>query len=333
MFLYRPAAIYLRLSLIVLIILLLLSGCERPTDITQTDSGIPPAVPIGLHVAYANDGLIAIEWQNNVEADLNGYNVYRSTDSTKFTFIYFTNNNYYLDDSLNYNTTYFYKITAVDIWNKESQLTGIVSAKPVNIYTPSTPRGLSINARNWEGKLLVYLSWLPNTEGDIAGFNIYKSLSPNFNADSATYIGFTKDINFSDTTNLSLYTQYYYRIKAVDKGGLQSDQTSIVNDEIYEIPQIIFPVDGSQTNYFYNFLIKAINVPANYKIIVQDNMFFGEFWSKDFFSSTVNDTISVTFDPTYLNSNTTYYWRVATFSQDGTNPNSVSPLYKFVINQ
>lgn len=323
----------MKLNLFILFIIVFISGCERQIDINQTDNNIPPAVPVGLHIAYASDGLIAIEWQNNVEADLKGYNIYRSTDSVNFTILNFTENNYYLDDSLNYNTTYYYKITATDIWNKESQQTGFVDAEPKNMYPPSTPRGLSINARNWEGKLSVYLSWLPNTEGDIAGFNIYKSLLPNFNADSSTFYAFTKDINFSDTTNLALYTQYYYRIKAVDKGGLLSDQTNIVNDEIYEIPQIIFPQDGAQTSYFNYFIIKAINVPANYKIIVQDNIFYGEIWSTDFYSSTTNDTISVLFNPAYINSNTNYYWRVVTYSQDASNPNSVSPLYKFVINQ
>ena len=320
-------------NLIIFFIFILISGCQRQIDINQTDNNIPPAVPVGLHIGYASDGLIAIAWQNNVEADLKGYNVYRSTDSVHFSFLNFTTNNYYFDDSLNYNTTYYYKISSVDIFNRESQLTSFVSAEPKNLYPPSTPNGLSINARNWEGNLSIYLSWLPNSEGDIAGFNIYKSLTPNFNADTSTFYAFTKVQSFSDTINLKLYTQYYYRIKAVDKGGLTSDQTSIVNDEIYEIPQIIFPQDGAQTSYFNYFIIKAIKVPANYKIIVQNNIFYGEVWSTDFSSSTTNDTLSVLFDASYINSNTPYYWRVVTYSQNADNPNSVSPLYKFVINQ
>ena len=325
--------IYLKRNLIILFFIVLFFGCERQININQTDNNIPPAVPVGLHIGFSSDGLIAIAWQNNVEADLKGYNVYRCVDSVNFTYLNFTTNNYYFDDSLNYNTTYYYKISAVDIFNRESQLTGYVSAEPKNLYPPSTPRGLSINARNWEGQRSVYLSWLPNPEGDISGFNIYKSLTQNFNADSSTFYAFTKVSNFSDTINLNLYTQYYYRIKAVDKGGLLSDQSDIVNDEIYEIPQIVFPQNGAQTSYFNYFIIKAINVPANYKIIVQDNLFYGEVWSSDFYSTTTNDTISVLFNASYINSNTPYYWRVVTYSQNAEIPNSVSPLYKFVINQ
>ncbi len=323
----------MKYKLTIFLIVVLISGCERQIDINQTDNNIPPAVPVGLHIGYASDGLIAIAWQNNVEADLKGYNVYRSTDSVNFTYLNFTTNNYYFDDSLNYNTTYYYKISSVNIFNIESQLTNFVSAEPKNLYPPSTPIGLSINARNWEGNLSVYLSWLPNSEGDIAGFNIYKSLSPNFNADTSTFYAFVKGISFSDTANLKFYTQYYYRIKAVDKGGLTSDPTGIVNDEIYEIPQVVFPQNGAQTSFFNYFIIKAIKVPANYKIIVQNNIYYGEVWSTNFSTSTTNDTLSVLFDASYINSNTPYYWRVVTYSQNADNPNSVSPLYKFVINQ
>ena len=299
----------------------------------QPGSGLPPAVPVGLTVVYADDGSIALFWQSNTEPDLYGYNVYRSTDSVNFMAINFTSNNYYVDDSLNYNTTYYYRITAINLGNKESLPSNIVSGKPINLYAPSQPQGLSINARNWEGNISVYLSWNPNYEGDIAGFNIYRSLSPDFNSDSANLIGFSNGIDFTDTLNFKLYMQYYYRIRAVDKGGLISTQTPEVNDEIYGIPQIIFPQDGTQTTYFSSFVIKAVGVPADYKIVVQDNKFFGTFWSTDFSSSVTNDTISISFNPYYINTGVTYYWRVATYSQNGNQPNSVSPLYKFIIKQ
>jgi len=299
----------------------------------QPSNDTPPAVPVGLKVVFADDGSIGLFWQSNAEADLNGYIVYRSTDSIKFAAINFTTYNYYVDDSLNYNTNYYYRITAVNIGDKESLPSNIVSGKPINLYPPSMPQGLNINARNWQGKISVYLSWNSNYEGDIAGFNIYRSLSPNFNADSSNLIGFSTGIDFSDTVNLKLYTQYYYCIRAVDKGNLISTHSSVVYDEIYGIPEIVFPEDGAETTYFSSFVIKAVNVPANYKIVVQDNEFYGTFWNTGFYSSVVNDTISVIFNPDYVNTNVPYYWRVLTYSPNSSQPNSVSPLYKFVIKQ
>ena len=313
--------------------LFLSSGCDRLVDTSQTDNGIPPAVPVGFQVAYATDGEVALAWQSNSEADLAGYNIYRSTDSTNFILIGNSSYNYYYDDSLQYNKTYYYRITAIDIWNNESLPTKVVSAKPINRYVPGAPVGLSINARNYQGSLSVYLTWNPNYESDIAGFNIYRSTDNGFNADSTTLVGFSTNINYTDTLKLSLYTTYYYKIRAVDKGGLIGVESNQVSDKILGVPQIIFPADNSEVNYFSSFLIKAISIPANYKIVVQDNMFYGEVWSSNFFSSVVDDTMTVNFNPTYISTNIPYYLRIITFSNGGNEPNSVSPLYKFVIKQ
>ncbi len=318
---------------IFVLILILFSGCDRLVNTNQTDNGIPPAVPLGLHIAFATDGEVGLVWQNNSEADLQDYNIYRSTDSTNFILIGNSNYNYYYDDSLQYNVTYYYRITALDIWNNESQPTNIVSAKPINRYAPSAPTGLSINARNFQGSFSVYLSWNPNYETDIAGYNIYRSSNQNFTTDNTTLEGFSSNINFTDTLNLILYRTYYYKIRAVDKGGLIGPESDQVSDAILGISKLIFPANNSEVNYFSNFLIKTISVPANYKIVVQDNMFYGEVWSDNFYTSSVNDTIAINFNPTYTNADVPYYLRIITFSDGGYQPNGVSPLYKFIIKQ
>ena len=217
---------------IFIVLLFFYSGCDRLVDTSQTDNGLPPAVPVGLQVAYATDGEVVLAWQSNSEADLAGYNIYRSTDSTNFVMIGNSSYNYYYDDSLQYNEIYYYRITAIDIWNNESQPTAIVSAKPINRYIPSAPIGLSINARNYQGSLSVYLIWNPNYESDIEGFNIYRSTNQNFKADSTNLVGFSTDINYTDTLKLSLYTTYYYKIKSFNTGGESPDSatsTVIIN--------------------------------------------------------------------------------------------------------
>jgi len=306
-------------------------GCERPTDANQEDDGIPPAVPIGVQISYASDGEILIEWYPNPEGDLKGYNVYRKTNSTDYILLTFTTDSYWFDDSLSYAEKYFYKISAIDIWGEESQRSEEVSAIPSNQFNPRKPRYVSINARNWEGKISVFLSWEPNNESDIAGYNVYRDLNSTFMADSTNLIGFTDKIEYSDTNNIQLYLEYYYKIRAVDKGSLLSDESSVVSDQVYEIADQVFPSNDSFVNYFDYFTIKAIKVTANYRILVQTNEFYGEFWSKDFFSSTIDDTIKVDFNPPYLYPYTYYYWRVITFSNDSSEPNSISPILKFKV--
>ncbi len=322
----------MKYSYLILPFFAIIIGCERPTGYNQTDSGIPPAVPASPAVYAAYDGTVLIYWQNDPEADLKGYNVYRSTDSVNFAFLAFTSDNSFVDDSLNYNTRYYYRITALDIWNNESSPSVVISAVPENKYAPYAPAGISINARNWEGQESVYLSWNPNPESDIAGFRIYRSTAVGFNADSSSYIGYTDKLEYKDTVNLKLYQTYYYALKAVDKGGLISSASGEVNDEIFGIPQIVFPKDGETTSYFQQFIIKAVDNPAKYEIIVQDNEYFGELWSTDFNTAETGDTLYVPFTANYVYPGT-YYWRVATYSDNGSGPNSISKLYKFIIKQ
>lgn len=306
-------------------------GCERPTDNNQTDDGIPPAVPVGVQITYASDGEILIEWFPNSESDLRGYNVYRKTNKTEYSILSFTNKSFWLDDSLGYNETYFYKISAIDIWGKESQQSAEVSAMPINRYKPQKIRYITINARNWEGKISINLTWDPNKESDISGYNIYRGLNESFPADSTTLLGFTNVIEFNDTNNIQLYTNYFYKVRVVDNGGLVSDESSTLSDQVYEIAAHVFPANDSLVNYFSNFTVRTIQVPAKYRIIVQTNEYFGEFWSGDFSSSIANGNIQVKFNPSYLYPYVYYYWRIITYSNNYIEPNSISPLYKFKV--
>ncbi len=312
-------------------LLFLLFGCERPTNITNVDDGIPPAVPSGLSVYFAGDGEVILDWLNNTEPDFKGYNIYRSTDDSVFKFIYFTKDNIFYNDTLSYDTIYYYRLTAIDIWGRESAASLTVSAQPINKYQPHIPKFVNINARNWQNVRSVYLDWQANYDSDIKQYNIYRGTNNDFTSDSLSLVGSSVEPEFTDTTNLSLYTMYFYKIRALDKGGLLSDESSIVNDEILGVPEVIFPLDRTESQGFREFKIKAIIIPATYEIIVQDNQFFGTFWDKQFSSNVINDTISVNFNPTYLYNNRTYYWRVAVYSSNSSEPNSISKLYQFTI--
>lgn len=320
-----------KLILLFFAILLFVPGCERPTDNNQTNDGIPPAVPVGVRIYYASDGEILVEWFSNAEPDLKGYNVYRKINKSFYQFLSFTNKSYYLDDSLNYEDEYFYRISALDIWGEESELSAEVSAKPINRFKPQKPRYISINARNWEGKISIYLNWNPNEESDVSGYNIYRGLTASFTADSISLIAFTNNIEFTDTNNIQLYSDYYYRLRAVDKGGLLSNESSLLSDKVLAMAEQIYPSNDAIVNYFSDFKIKTIDLPADYKIIVQTNEYYGEFWSTNFYSSVVNDTINVRFNPQYLYPYVYYYWRVIAYTNSSAGANSISPLYKFKV--
>jgi O-glycosyl hydrolase/fibronectin type 3 domain-containing protein len=94
----------------------------------------PPAVPTGL-TASAGDRLVALNWDANSESDLAGYNVYRSTN---LEIGYALLNESLLDrpeyedhNVANY-TTYYYVVTAVDIYAYESDYSCPVEAVPTD---------------------------------------------------------------------------------------------------------------------------------------------------------------------------------------------------------
>ncbi len=105
----------------------LFNGTCGGVDIT------PPAVVAGL-VAVAGDGSVSLDWADNIEPDLAGYTVYRSTASGG---PYSSLNGGLLvssdhqDSGLVNGMTYYYVATATDSSGNESAFSGEVMATPM----------------------------------------------------------------------------------------------------------------------------------------------------------------------------------------------------------
>ena len=133
-----------------------------------------PSLPTGL--TAAGNG-ISLDWADNTEANLAGYNVYRATSSggtyTKLNSALVLTSNY-VDSATTIGTTYFYKVTAVDNAGNESAQTAFVSAtRTSDSIAPAAPKNLvPTPAANG-----IHLDWSNNTEADLAGYNVYRSSS------------------------------------------------------------------------------------------------------------------------------------------------------------
>src|SRR5262249_50583970 len=105
-----------------------------------------PSVPTGLTATGAG---ISLNWADNTEANLAGYNVYRSTSSggtyTKLNDSPIVDSAY-IDGATAIGTTYFYKVTAVDNAGNESAQTAAVSAtRTSDNSAPSAPKSFVAN--------------------------------------------------------------------------------------------------------------------------------------------------------------------------------------------
>jgi hypothetical protein len=328
---YSSKNILLIFCLPVLFTALLFAGCERLTIPVEENNTVPPAVPSGLSVYYASDGLVILRWNENKDVDILGYNIYRRINKTNFDFIEFTANNYFYDDSLSYTDTYYYRISAVNTSHNESFQTDSIAAQPINRYKPSQPRYLSINARNRQGNLSVYLRWQPAYEYDIKQYNVYRGNTEDFEVNSSSYIGSSGTFFFEDKLNLQTGHTYFYKVTAVDKGDLVSTPSEPVNDIVYPVPELISPADNSILDNLPVFKIKTLPYPAVYKIVVQSNEYSNEIWSSTIQSDIINDTLSIDFYYYGIEYGTTYYWRVLTYSPNGSEANSISNLSSFII--
>lgn len=106
---------------------------------SATPQDVPPAAPTGLS-ATPGDAQVALDWDDNTETDLDGYNVYRSETPggpyTKLNGALVTASDY-LDLAVVNGTTYYYVVTAVDQASNESAYSTDVSATPSSQQTVS----------------------------------------------------------------------------------------------------------------------------------------------------------------------------------------------------
>src|SRR5215211_1234746 len=123
------------------------AGWVAGAPVTPGGDATPPAQPQGL-AATAGNGSVSLSWTPNTDADLRGYNLYRSTSSPVSTSGTPVNGGTplgaasYTDNGVSNGTTYYYAVVAVDnSWNA-SPPSAEASATP---QAPAGPHALSFN--------------------------------------------------------------------------------------------------------------------------------------------------------------------------------------------
>lgn len=316
---------------ILILLLALLVSCERDNINQPVDDGLPPASPAALNMFRERDGEIGIEWLKNSEPDFKLFRIYRSINSdANPTLIDSTFDEFYIDYYLEYDSTYYYWISAVDTYNRESDLSGPIIGQPKNLYSPDAPYMIEINARNWD-EPKIHLFWYPVENTDLAGYKIYRDTTADFTTSEENYIGLSETNEFDDTTNLELLTEYFYRIRAVDKGNLTSFSSGAVSDILLNKPDLVFPTDNSLVEPFSQFQIKTVSEPTIYKIVIQSNELYGIVGELTFSSDVTDSVVAINFNSSELEGYKKYYWRVYTYTSSYRDPNSFSPLQSFSV--
>jgi len=179
---------------------------------------LPPAIPLGLGAEPGNQQ-ITLSWRANTEKDLRGYKIYRSESlEGTYTLIHTAEKvTSWVDTGLTNGTTYYYKISAYSLVGLESDKSLPAWATPFN-PAPAAPTGLTATAGNQK----VTLQWNANSEGDLAGYKIYRSLTE---GGTYTLIHTAGKVTSWVDTGLTNGTTYYYKISAYDADGNESEQS------------------------------------------------------------------------------------------------------------
>lgn len=189
------------------------SVSAKPTDTTA------PAAPAGVK-ATADDGTVTLTWDANDESDLKDYQVFRTTGG-KITRVATVAKSIrsFTDRDVQNGTTYLYFVTAVDSAGNASGPSAVVAANPIDTKAPDAPEGLRAKA----GDGAVVLTWQPNSDGDLASYQIFRTATAGLKGLAvaepeplATVEAGTE--TYTDETAKN-GTAYSYTLRAVDKAG------------------------------------------------------------------------------------------------------------------
>jgi hypothetical protein len=236
-------------------------GCDRLVDYGTFDDDIPPAIPSGLSLRYAGEGEVYFVWRKNDEPDFQSYIVYRGIAANSLVEIARTPNAHFFDDSLHYDTTYYYQLRAVDYFGDTSDYSVRITAVPKNIYAPGKIRNINCAGRNWENVKSIQLDWEPSAVSDIGRYAIFRGINESFTPDSNSYIADTRESFFADSSLLKTMTRYFYKIIPIDKGNLSGPPSEPVSDLILDLPVQRSPRNDSILNDVPEFQFHALNVP------------------------------------------------------------------------
>jgi fibronectin type 3 domain-containing protein len=169
---------------------------------------------------------IHLAWAMAPDADLRGYRVYRTMRPDDLDWALLNREplaNPAYSDGLSKNLSrhpYYYRVTAVDTHNNESQPSAPVKIQLPDVTAPAVPAlsGYSVHGRQ------VSLSWRPVADYDVAGYNVYRQVAGRRTKLTATPLTLPSFVDRTPPVGQPLH----YAVTAIDRAGNESPPSSPV---------------------------------------------------------------------------------------------------------
>lgn len=185
-------------------------------------------------VSRPGSSKIGLYWEGTPDSKFQGYKIFRSqSEEGPFVKIAQVPKNNYVDEGLEKNTAYYYRIKAFDTKGKESDFSATIRAETA--LTPNPPIIINTEAHVRSIKIL----WSPNPTKSpdphkLMGYKVYRSKTEEgpyvdianlTEKDLGRRIDTAGDIEYLDR-NLADGEQYYFKVSAYNEKNLESDLSS-----------------------------------------------------------------------------------------------------------
>ena len=187
----------------------------QPVDST------PPAIPVNLEGKIDSLGVVRINWKTNTEKDFLGYRIFRGftkteepSQLTKSPFAV----NEFIDtvEVKNLNSKVYYQVVAVDKRFNHSDKSEVLVLEKPDVIPPTAPVFSDYTIENGAVKL----SWFNSSDTEATHILSRKNMTTNTEWE-VIYKG-TDTIQTYIDQKVEPDNTYQYKIKAVDKSGLES---------------------------------------------------------------------------------------------------------------
>jgi hypothetical protein len=199
----------------------------------------PTIIATGKEVS---EEAMTISWQpptanidGSTPVNLLGYNIYRAAETESdlgqplnATLISKTE---YQDRTFKFGETYRYVVRAVSLGTEGAQVESLnsnsITVSPKDTFPPSAPASVTVAAA--PARLSIFFP--ANPEGDVAGYNIYRSTDPDLPKDKWNKLNaaLLDRTTFQDD-KVESGTRYYYYLTAVDQAGNVSQPSEVVSE-------------------------------------------------------------------------------------------------------
>ena len=294
-----------------------------PSSTGQCDPGGGSlSAPAGFTIETIGNREATLSWNPSPGTKIVGYRLYWQADEPVDTASSYesTEDTHITLTGLDYNTTYYFAVSARDKSGSESPFSSQLYGMPLNTTPPSAPAGLSVQAVN-DNSPRITVSWAPNAESDFSHYFVYRSTSEGIFDDPPVV---TDRESYTDTS-VNIGTLYYYRVTAVDEGELESLPSIVNGDTVLPAVTLVGPIDWQTVTGTPRFTWEPVEGALSYLLFVKTSRIGGDIWQTE----VVGDVTSVDYTGTYtFLDDETYFWQVGTVTR--TEVNSESTVGAFV---